>query len=145
MNASARLDSAAREAVERRFARGIVAALDRSALAAPADVGERLRFARERALTRARESRGDGPDRLGTTASGAAILGFARSAWWFRVATWLPLVVLVAGLIVIEEQSTREQISAAAAVDTELLGDDLPISAYRDAGFLEFLKSPPSE
>lgn len=145
MNAHRRPSPAARMAAERRFARGIAAALDRSAIAAPADVGERLRFARERALARARETRHDEARPVGASASGAAILGFARSAWWLRVATWLPLVALVAGLILIDEQSTREQISAAAEVDAELLGDDLPISAYGDAGFLEFLKSPPRE
>ena len=33
----------------------------------------------------------------------------------------------------------------AAEVDAALLGDDLPINAYRDPGFVEYLKAPPGE
>jgi hypothetical protein len=57
----------------------------------------------------------------------------------------LPLVALVAGLVMIQNWQTRTQISVAAEIDEALLGDDLPINAYRDPGFAEFLKAPPSE
>ena len=135
--------AATRDAVERRFARGIAAALDRSLLEPPPGIAERLRFARESALQRARVAPASGhPVAFGTGAS--AVLGFARSAWWGRLATFLPLLALVAGLILISEREQAEQISVAAQIDAELLGDDLPIDAYRDPGFLEFLKAPPA-
>ena len=57
----------------------------------------------------------------------------------------LPLVALVGGLVLIQDWQTRAQISVAAEVDAALLADDLPINAYRDPGFVEFLKAPPSE
>lgn len=137
--------AAARESVERRFARGITAALDRSLLEPPAGIAERLRFARESALERARAAAlapAAQPVVLGS--GGSAVLGFSRSAWWGRVATVLPLVALVAGLAFIVQREQTDQIATAARIDAELLGDDLPIVAYRDPGFLEFLKAPPA-
>lgn len=147
MNASeSTLPSASRDAVESRFARRIVACLAESAGTVPHDVGERLRFAREKALEAARRVRTvNSAQGVGVSASGAAILGFSRSHWWLRVASVLPLVMLVGGLVLIQEWQVRTQVSVAAEVDEALLGDDLPINAYRDPGFAEFLKAPPSE
>ena len=135
---------AARDAIESRFARGIAACLTESAQTVAPDVAERLRFAREKALERARDVR-DSRSPVGVTASGAAIAGFSQSRWWLRFASVLPLVVLVGGLVLIQDWQNRSQISVAAEVDEALLGDDLPINAYRDPGFSEFLKAPPSE
>jgi hypothetical protein len=137
---------AALEAMESRFARGIAACLTESAERVAPDVSERLRFAREKALESARTRRGDTlAQAAGRTASGAAVLGFSRSRWWLRFASVLPLVALVGGLVLIQDRQTNSQISVAAEVDAALLGDDLPINAYRDPGFSEFLKAPPSE
>jgi hypothetical protein len=130
--------AAAREATEARFASSVVACLSEGAEQIGPDVAERLRFGREKALEVARRARG-------VTASGSAILGFSRSRWWIRLASVLPLVVLVGGLALIQNWQNRNQISAAAEIDEALLGDDLPINAYRDPGFTEFLKAPPSE
>ncbi len=147
MNASeSSLRIASRDAVESRFARSVVACLAESVETVPHDVGERLRFAREKALETARRMRtSESVQGVGISASGAAILGFSRSNWWLRVASVAPLVALVAGLVVIQEWQTRAQVSVAAEVDEALLGDDLPITAYRDPGFAEFLKTPASE
>ena len=76
---------------------------------------------------------------------GTAILGFSRSPWWQRIASVLPLAALIGGLVLIEDWQTRSQISVAAEVDAALLSDDLPINAYSDPGFVEFLKTPPGE
>jgi uncharacterized protein DUF3619 len=135
---------AAREALESRFARSVVACLSESAESVAPDVAERLRFAREKSLEIARRSHGTAAP-VGVTASGAGILGFGRSQWWLRIAAVLPLVALVGGLVLIQDWQNRTQISVAAEVDEALLGDDLPINAYRDPGFTEFLKAPPSE
>jgi hypothetical protein len=55
----------------------------------------------------------------------------------------LPLVVLVAGLFAIDNRTTREQVVAAAEIDSQLLADQLPPAAYSDPGFAEFLRSSP--
>jgi Protein of unknown function (DUF3619) len=135
---------AARDAIESRFARSIAACLTESAQTVAPDIAERLRFAREKALETARHARDTGAV-LGVSASGAALAGFSQSPWWLRFASVLPLVALVGGLVLIQDWQNRTQISVAAEVDEALLGDDLPINAYRDPGFSEFLKAPPSE
>jgi hypothetical protein len=136
----------ARDAAQSRFARQIVARLDDQALRLDGDIAERLRFARERALERARLARAPAGEsaRVGVTAGGAALLG-GLSGWWLKVASILPLIALVGGLVLIQKWQTRAQISVAAEVDAALLADDVPPDAYSDAGFLEFLKSPPRE
>ena len=136
--------NAAREAAESRFARSVAACLSESVDSVAPDVAERLRFAREKSLEIARRARLDSQG-VGVTASGAAIAGFSRSRWWLRFASVLPLVALVGGLVLIQDSQNRAQISVAAEVDEALLGDDLPINAYRDPGFSEFLKVAPSE
>ena len=133
---------AARAATEARFARAVAARLSESADRLAPDVAERLRFGREKALEVARRSLGE---TVGVTASGAAIAGLGKSPWWLRFASVLPLVALVGGLVLIQNWQSRTQISVAAEIDEALLGDDLPINAYRDPGFSEFLKAPPSE
>jgi hypothetical protein len=140
------ISPATRDALESRFAYRVAARLSEQADQVGADISERLRFARERALDKAREARAleSAPSTLGVTASGAALLG-RRPDWWLRVASVAPLLVLVAGLMLIQDWQSKAQISVAAEVDTALLSDDLPLNAYRDAGFAEFLKSPPRE
>ncbi|HET9643507.1 MAG TPA: DUF3619 family protein, partial [Burkholderiaceae bacterium] len=54
---------------------------------------------------------------------------------------FFPLVMLIAGLTVIEQVHYRNQISAAAEIDVALLADSVPPDAYRDPGFVEFLKT----
>jgi hypothetical protein len=139
---------AARDALEARFARRIAAQLTERSDAVGADVAERLRFAREQALERAREARETelqrNPLLVGVSASGAGIRA-RPPAWWWRAASLAPLLALVAGLILIHNGDSRAQIKVAAEVDAALLGDDLPLNAYRDAGFAEYLKSPPIE
>ena len=76
-------------------------------------------------------------------AGGAAVLagGPASNPWWLRLGSLLPLAVLLAGLVLIDNQYTRAQIEAAVEVDAAILADDLPPEAYRDRGFVEYLRS----
>ena len=134
---------AAREAIESRFARNIAARLSERAENVAPEIGERLRFAREKALAAGRRARSGAE--LQSAGDGTAVLGFSRSPWWQRIASVLPLAALIGGLVLIEDWQTRSQISVAAEVDAALLGDDLPINAYSDPGFVEFLKTPPGE
>lgn len=106
-------------------------------------ISERLRFAREQALARARAGAAQAaaaPVMVGS-ARGVGLLA-APSHWFVRLASVLPLIVLAVGLFAIDEWHDEAQIRAAAEVDTALLGDDLPPDAYSDPGFVEFLKTP---
>jgi hypothetical protein len=135
--------SHAREALHARYARRIAACLNENAATVSGDIAERLRFAREQAVERARAARQQAATAsLGVTRGGAALLG---GGWWVKVASVVPLVALIGGLVLIQHSQTRAQISTAAEVDAALLSDDLPPAAYSDAGFIEFLKTPPRE
>lgn len=132
------------DALEARFGLRVSAHL--SAQALPPDVTERLRFAREQALTRRKRQMAPAPVVVATSAQGAAVLGSPAagepaSRWW--PAAWiLPAAVLAVGLFLIQEWHSDRQLRLTAEIDSALLSDDLPPSAYADPGFAEFLRSP---
>lgn len=130
-------------ALEARLALRLVAHLNAQVDGLPPDVQERLRFAREQAVTRARAAGGAAVSgAVGISNSGALLLG-SFVPWLQRVGSVLPLLLLLGGLLVIQQWSSRERVLAAAEIDTLLLADALPPTAYGDPGFAEFLRSPP--
>ena len=134
------------QVIESRLAARLTGGLNLRLDSLPHDVSERLRFAREQALNRAREVRQVSPAGttvVGVSAQGAALLsGFVP--WWQRAASVLPLIMLVTGLLAIDRWAVREQVLAAADFDAQLLADDLPPAAYSDPGFAEFIRSTPA-
>jgi Protein of unknown function (DUF3619) len=147
---SARITGAETQGLESRLAMHFAGALSARVEQLPHDVAERLRFAREQALGKARDARRLAPAAaaaavsvVGTSARGAASLG-GFVPWWQRAASMLPLVMLVAGMFMIEHWTAREQAFAAADIDAQLLADDLPPAAYGDPGFAEYLRSAPT-
>jgi Tfp pilus assembly protein FimT len=134
---------AAIDALQSRFALKVTAKLSERASELAPDLSERLRFSRETALERARAARrAEAVSVDGGGARGAAILGRLSGGWWLKAASVAPMLVLAAGLFLIQRWQESVQISAAAEVDAALLADDLPPTAYRDVGFAEFLKTP---
>jgi hypothetical protein len=133
------------ELIESRLAACLAGGLSAASDKLPHDVSERLRFGREQALAKARLTRRAAPSGvtvMGVAASGSAVLG-SFVPWWQRAASVLPLVMLMAGLLVIDHWAVREQVVAAADFDAQLLSDDLPPAAYSDPGFAEFIRSSP--
>lgn len=145
------------EALEARFALRLTARLEAGAQQTPHDIGERLRVARQQAIAQARrpavarrteqaEASAVLPVSIG--AGGTAALrqsglpGGEDSSLWSRLGWLLPALLLLLGLIGIGEWRDLESMASMAELDAELLGDDLPPSAYADAGFSEFLKRP---
>lgn len=131
------------ERLEARIGMRVAALLTQQSESADHAISERLRFAREQALSRARASaaQATGAPVLVGSSRGVGLLA-APSQWLFRLASVLPLIVLAVGLFAIDEWHDEAMIRAAAEVDTALLGDDLPPDAYSDPGFVEFLKTP---
>lgn len=136
------------QALEARFALRVTARLSEHSARQPHSVEERLRFARQQALERARARRkavavaaASDVQVLGSTLALGGAARPQRSGWWQRaMATALPLAVLVGGLALIHWNQTHAQIEAAVQIDAELLTDDLPPAAYSDPGFYEFLR-----
>ncbi len=131
-------------ALEARFGLRIASMLSQSSEQLPHDVRERLKFARQQALQQARTARAAAP----AVAGGVNRVGSSLSLFggegprWMRWVSVLPLLALVGGLVLIQYEHSNAQIEVAADVDAALLSGDLPPAAYRDAGFLEFLKTP---
>jgi hypothetical protein len=105
------------------------------------DISERLRIARVRAL----ESR-PAPMRLMRYRTALQTNGSLSSPGdeglnlWRILASALPLVALVMGLILVQAIQQELTESDIASIDSALLLDDLPPDAYTDPGFLQFLK-----
>ncbi len=135
------------DALQDRFGLKVIASLNEQAL--PHEISERLRVARQQAIAR-RPKQLVAQQHTATSigmSGGAATLGGSPfddgSTWLNRIASILPLIALVAGLIlaskVTDDQSARE----IADVDVQLLTDDLPPAAHTDPGFAQYLKFGP--
>lgn len=139
------LNSAEAFALEARFGLRVAARLSEQAEALPHDITERLRVAREQAVARARPARAAASVTAASAGSLTLTLGEGPGeSWWWRFGALVPLAVLVAGLVAVNEWRSNEDIAATAEIDAALLSDAVPPSAYTDPGFAEFLKAPAS-
>ena len=134
-------------ASQERFAKLLSARLSERSEQLPHDIAERLRFGRQTALKRASDlRRGQFQTATATGVAsanhGAMVLnGPEQSPWWIKLVSFVPLLGLVLGLVLIQQGQLHEQIMAVADVDTALLADNLPPAAYSDPGFSEYLSS----
>lgn len=132
-----------------RFGLRVAAGLSERSETLPHDVSERLRFAREQALAKARSARAAQPVQVaaaqtqvvvsGNTLSLSGLGGSGGSPRWLKFASFMPLCLLVAGLLLIQHGQWYAQVSATADIDTALLSDKLPPAAYGDPGFSEYM------
>lgn len=140
--------------LEARFGLRVGAALTERSALPQHDIAERLRVAREQALARARSARTAGSvvqtaaETQGVMAHANCTLSLGRAGGdpfqggrWALLASFLPLLLLVLGLVLIDTWHDRVQSATVAEVDTALLADDLPPDAYTDPGFTEYLKT----
>ncbi len=144
MNGMTRAHRPDLDALTARFALRVAAGLSERSDALPHDLSERLRVAREQAVARARQARLAQPvaaQQSWLQSQGSLALGPSPSGWQ-RLASVLPLMLLVLGLVLIQHLHEQAEIHAAAEVDAALLADDLPPEAYGDPGFVVYLNQP---
>jgi len=121
----------------------IAARLSDGALNLPHDISERLKVARMQALAKRKVVQLQ-------TAPAASVYGYGAVAGlsfggddrtlWNRVASLLPLLALIVGLLSIAVAVEDTWINEVAEVDAELLTDELPPDAYTDPGFAQYLR-----
>jgi hypothetical protein len=70
----------------------------------------------------------------------AVNMGGREDGLWNRIASFIPLLALIAGLISIAVMQDEMRAREVAEVDAELLTDELPPSAYVDPGFAQYLR-----
>ena len=130
-----------REDRESRFGRAIAARLSDTTHDLPNDIRERLKAARVQAVAKRKVARFQLVSGI-NTANGSASLhaNDPDGTLWNLFAALLSLLTLVIGLLTIAIFQDQKQLDDIAAVDIELLADDLPPDAYTDPGFLHFLR-----
>lgn len=124
------------------FGKAVALRLSEGTESLPHDISERLKVARAQAVAKRKLVSVQVASTLSVSGGEAALqFGGNDEGWWNRIASFLPLLALVAGLIFIavlqDEVRTRE----VAEVDSELLTDDLPPAAYTDPGFAQYLRA----
>jgi hypothetical protein len=130
-----------------RLGSRLAARLDKDMPELSYDLTERLRASRMQALAVKK------PETVKVLAPEMSLsAGQASLKWggegdnlWSRVASLLPLIALILGLMVIQSIQSENSALEIAEVDSALLIDDLPPNAYTDPGFLQFLKTQQSE
>jgi hypothetical protein len=118
------------------FARRVTARLSEGQADLDYDISERLRAARERALSRRKVV---AVPAIARQPQQEAVSSRKRT-WWRAVVSAVPLSAMVAGLAFFNGVQADEGASEMAEYDATLLADELPPSAYTDPGFTQFLK-----
>jgi len=119
-----------------RFGLKLTARLSDACDDLPYEVTERLRAARVRAVAARQVA-------AGAVVSGATVAlhsGDEGFNLWSAIASAIPLLALVIGLLGINVVLSEERANELAEIDSALLTDTLPPSAYTDPGFAQFLK-----
>lgn len=122
---------------EQRFGNKVRHLLNQG-LEVDAGTRERLRAARERALAR---QRAEAPGAL------VRVGDLLASVGWRGLSTrvLLPLAVLVLAVAGMQTWHEKRRVAELVEIDSELLADDLPIDAYLDRGFQNWLKNRAAE
>jgi len=127
------------------FARRVAWRLTQASDALPYDITERLRAARMQALAeRKRPAARLRPAAAAAHAQGGvAVLGPQGDGgrWWRALVSALWIAALLVGLAWVHQTQAENITSEITEVDTAILTDDLPPTAYADPGFLQFIKA----
>ena len=127
--------------LQEQFGRRVAARLDAGTAEIPYGITERLRAARVQAVARRKAASLRTAATVMGTGGATLGLGHENQSLWNRIASVLPLVALVGGLILIHAAQNEYRAHEVAEVDAALLTDDLPPAAYADPGFIQFLKT----
>lgn len=126
---------------DQELAKKITALLDRENTDLRQGTVYKLQLARQAALAKMSE-RGDSPQMTTmhglATAGGPGTMGSMR-----RVVTdfrlWLGVLIIVGGVYSYDYWTILQQASEIAELDSALLGSDLPVDAFLDKGFENWL------
>ena len=107
----------------------------------PHDISERLKAVRAQAVARRKVVSLQLASDVSISGGVAALqFGDNEGGLWNRIASLLPLLALIVGLVFIAVSQDEMRAREVAEVDAELLIDELPPAAYTDPGFAQFLR-----
>ena len=123
------------------FAKKITSCLDFGTANLKAGIAYRLQAARQEALARlADPQRATGLDLAGAhVGGGSGTLGGGRSFWtsgWL----WIGIALIAAAGFGFQQWQAYQQLNDLEETDAAILSSDLPIDAYVDRGFQNWLK-----
>ncbi|WP_298288736.1 DUF3619 family protein [Thiomonas sp.] len=126
-----------RPMVEARLAQQLAVRLHQAEQQITSEQAQRLKALRLMALQQARTQAAQAAVQQGRT---LALGGpFNWKSWLFRASAVLPLLVLIGGLLFLQDYQQEKLVRVTADIDTALLLGDLPPSAYADPGFARYL------
>jgi len=123
------------------FGKSVTSRLSEGADVLPHEITERLKAARALAVSRRKIVSAQAAVQVSISGGEAALNFGDGEGWWNRLASVLPLVALVVGLISIGVLQDEMRATEIAEIDAELLIDDLPPQAYTDPGFAQYLRA----
>lgn len=130
-----------RDATEDMLGRNIAARLSDTTDRLPHDISERLKAARMQALSKRKVVKLQVASETSTSGGVVSLhMGDNDRSLWNRIASLLPLLALIAGLITIAVVAEDNRTNDLAEIDAQLLTDELPPDAYTDPGFAQFLR-----
>jgi len=125
---------------DQQFARKITTYLDHGASELKAGTAYRLQLARAEALARLAEPARAAEPRLAHALAGpaAVTVGGGRS-FWTTGRLWLGIALIAAAAFGVQQWQAYQQLKELAETDSAILSSDLPIDAYLDRGFENWL------
>lgn len=119
---------------EQALAKSICQHLDQGTDQLPYRVLERLAAARGAALAKL-------PPPVAAHRPSATAHRNPAPLWWRVAATAIPLLLLLAGIVVVDTVQQEQSVAELAEVDSALLTDEVPLVAYADHGFGVYIKN----
>ena len=110
----------------------------------PDATGKRLAAARARAMSRKKPDAARAaarPARRSRRGFGGLVRALFTGPALVRLGVAVPLLALVIGMGGVVEFEQEQHLAAMAAIDAEVLADELPLTAYLDQGFNAYLES----
>ena len=126
---------------EREFAKKITTYLDHGAAGLKAGTAYRLQSARQEALARlADPQRATHLQLAGAHAGGGSGTAGGGRSLWGTGRLWVGIALIVALGFGVQQWQAYQQLNELEEMDAAILSSDLPIDAYLDRGFQNWLK-----
>jgi hypothetical protein len=124
------------------FPEKLVGYLDTAAANVKAGTAYRLQLARQVALARLADPKQAAELRLGGAVggNGSGTVSGGRG-FWANGRVWLGIALIVAAVLGYQQWQAYQQLDDLADTDAALLSSDLPIDAYLDRGFQNWLQT----
>jgi Protein of unknown function (DUF3619) len=124
---------------DRDFAKKITTYLDRGTEGLKAGTAYRLQLARGHALARFADPKRAAQPQMALAGAGTGTVG-RGSGVRVGVRYWIGILVVIAALFGIQQWQAYQQLRDIEETDAAILSSDLPIDAYLDRGFQNWLK-----